>query len=124
MVDDFGTAQYIIEECTMTKRMWAGLAAGLGMMLVGTTASAWDDGVKPLHKHQWPSMYSRLNYWAPNVYRIHAYMQPIGPYIMPVNTTPDIVPQYKTWNYRMPPVSPAAQPYYPNIGPPLTTVAP
>lgn len=92
------------------------------LLLVLGPAWAGDDGVKPLPKHQWPSMYSRLNYWAPNVYRIHAYMQPIGPYIEPINTTPWLAPQYKVDSYRMPPVAPAAQPYYPNLGTPPVTV--
>jgi hypothetical protein len=86
------------------------------------TAQAGDDGVKPIHRHHWPSMYPRLHYWTPTAYRLKAYCQPIGPYILPVNTTPCVAPTYKVDSYRMPPVDPAKQPYYPNLGVPLDAV--
>jgi hypothetical protein len=71
-----------------------------------------------------PSMYCPINYWAPRLWRWDAYCHP-RPNIYPVNTTPEIVPQYNTWQYKCPGVNPAAQPYYPNLGTPeITSSAP
>jgi hypothetical protein len=72
----------------------------------------------PYHKHKCPhSMYNFLGYWAPRVWRVDAYCHP-RPNIYPVNTTPGLYPEFRTFPFPCPAVDPAARPYYPNIGPP------
>jgi hypothetical protein len=101
-------------------RRWLTALVVLAALTPPRAALADDDcATGPYGKHQCPrSMYALRNYWAPNLWRLDAYCHPRGN-IYPVNTTPELVPQFRIVPYPCPGVNPRARPYYPNLGTPL-----
>ena len=89
------------------RRTWTWLL--LGLLAPGTAGA---EGVKVDRDPNCPpSLYSRLNYWLPGVWRFQAHHRPVGPYLYPSPGCPDVPPQPVILSYPCRAADPASFPY-------------